>query len=77
MNELGIIGKWLVTAGLLLTACGGLLMLGSRFFHSGRLLPGDVFFQKGNFTFFFPIVTCLAVSVAVTLILQFTRWWRR
>jgi len=77
MNELSILGKWLLTVGLLLTACGSLLMLIGRFFRGGRLLPGDVFLQKGNFTFFFPIVTCLVVSVALTLVLQFARWWRR
>lgn len=76
MNELNILGKWLLTIGVLLTASGGLLLLASRFFR-GRLLPGAILLQKGNFTVCFPIVTCLVVSVTLTLILQLARWFRR
>jgi hypothetical protein len=57
----------------LLIAAGILLVLGglawpwlSRYL--GRL-PGDVVVRRGNFTFAFPIVTCLVLSVVLTLLL--------
>jgi hypothetical protein len=36
----------------------------------GRL-PGDIVIERGNFSFYFPIVTCLAVSLIVSLISWF------
>jgi hypothetical protein len=36
----------------------------------GRL-PGDIVIERGNFSFYFPIVTCLAVTLIVSLILWF------
>ena len=36
----------------------------------GRL-PGDIVYKKGNFNFYFPIVTCLIVSVIITIIFRF------
>jgi hypothetical protein len=35
----------------------------------GRL-PGDIAIERGEFRFYFPIVTCLVVSLVVTLILR-------
>jgi hypothetical protein len=34
----------------------------------GRL-PGDIVFQRDNFAFYFPIVTCIALSVVISLVL--------
>ena len=36
-------------------------------------LPGDIIVKKENSTFYFPIVTCIVVSVVVSLILMFFR----
>jgi predicted phosphohydrolase len=33
----------------------------------GRL-PGDVYIQRGNWSFYFPVVTCLAISIVLTLL---------
>ena len=33
-------------------------------------LPGDIMFKSGNSTFFFPIVTCIIISVVLTIILN-------
>ena len=62
-------GKMLVFAGLFLLLLGGMLMAMERIFHLGRL-PGDIFIQKGNFTFYFPIVTSLLLSLVLTLVLN-------
>jgi hypothetical protein len=57
-------GKALVLIGLAIAALGALIMLGLPF---GRL-PGDVVFRRGNFTLYFPIVTCVVLSVILTLL---------
>jgi len=33
-------------------------------------LPGDIFIQKKNFTFYFPIVSCLIISIVLTILLD-------
>lgn len=56
--------RLLIGAGLLLVAAGLLVHFGVPL---GRL-PGDIVIKRGNSTFYFPIVTCLIVSVVLTLL---------
>ena len=64
MQDLGkmlfLLGLVLVVAGAVLWKTGGLGGLGR--------LPGDIFVQRGNSTFYFPLVTCLVVSVVLTVL---------
>ena len=60
-------GKFLVIAGVLIVVIGLLLWSGVGKTWLGKL-PGDIHYTKGNFSFHFPIVTCLLVSVVLTLI---------
>lgn len=69
MNDLG---KGLVIAGAGVALIGVLLWSGAGKGWLGRL-PGDVQFQRGNFKFYFPIVTCLLLSLLLTLILKIFR----
>ena len=69
MNALG---KFLVIAGLLMVLVGALLWSGIGKGWLGRL-PGDIHYTKGNFSFHFPIVTCLLLSLILTLILWLFR----
>ena len=64
------LGKVLVIAGVVLVGLGLVLTLGSRFsfFGLGKL-PGDIAYKGRNVSFYFPIVTCLVLSVVLTLIL--------
>ena len=57
-------------AGLVLVASGLLLWAGFGKGWLGRL-PGDIHYTRGNFTFYFPVVTGLLVSLVLTLILWF------
>ena len=63
------LGKFLVIIGVLLVAAGLLLMAGAKFsfFGLGRL-PGDIVYKGKNAQFYFPIVTCLVLSVVLTLV---------
>src|SRR5580765_3118363 len=69
MSELG---KFLVVIGLVLAAIGALLWSGLGRGWLGRL-PGDINYSRGNFSFHFPIVTCLVVSVILTLLMWLFR----
>jgi len=63
------VGRSLITLGLLLVVIGLALEFAPRLpFRIGRL-PGDIYFHRGNTTFYFPIITCLLVSVVLTLVL--------
>ena len=70
MNEFG---KLLFVAGLILAAVGLLLWSGFGRGWLGRL-PGDIHYSKGNFSFYFPIVTCVLLSLLLTLLFWL---WRR
>jgi hypothetical protein len=61
------LGRLLITAGLLLVAAGVLvLVLGRLPVKLGRL-PGDIYIHGKNSTFYFPIVTCLLISVVLSV----------
>jgi hypothetical protein len=64
------IGKILIVFGLLIVLAGVVLLLVGRVPWLGRL-PGDIHYQRGNFTFYFPLATSLLLSVVLTLILYF------
>lgn len=69
MNDLG---KMLVVAGLVFVVIGAILWSGFGRGWLGRL-PGDIQVSKGNFTFYFPIVTCILLSAVLTLIMWLFR----
>jgi hypothetical protein len=63
------LGRFLVIIGVVLVVLGLIVMAGSKFsfFGLGRL-PGDIAYKGKNFQFYFPIVTCLLLSAALTLV---------
>lgn len=69
MNDLG---KLLVITGLVIAAIGALIWSGFGRGWLGRL-PGDINYSKDNFSFHFPVVTCLLISVILTLLLWLFR----
>lgn len=77
MDPLRELGKLLLVAGVLLIGAGALLIFGARLpFRLGRL-PGDISYQGRHGSFYFPIVTCILVSAALTLILWIVNLFRR
>jgi len=65
-------GKLLVILGLVLAALGALLWSGLGRGWIGRL-PGDIHYTRGQFSFYFPIVTCVLLSLLLSLILWLFR----
>lgn len=67
-NSIEYMGKILIIVGAIIAASGVLLLL---FRHTGiplGKLPGDILIQRKNFTFYFPIVTSIILSILLTLI---------
>ena len=62
-------GKLLVIGGLIIAGIGMLVILGVPI---GRL-PGDITVRRGNFTFYFPLVTSIIASILLTLLLALLR----
>ena len=67
------IGKWLVAAGLVLSALGGLLWLAGHWQLPPGRLPGDIRIERPGFKFYFPLVTCLLLSALVTVVVWLLR----
>jgi hypothetical protein len=77
MDSVRELGKFLLVAGIVLAAAGALLMSGLKLpFRLGRL-PGDIVVQGRNSSFYFPIVTCIVVSVVLTLLMWIVNFFRR
>lgn len=62
-------GKTLMIIGGVLLVAGALLHFGGKFMQLGRL-PGDIHIQRDNFSFSFPIVTSILLSIILTVILN-------
>lgn len=67
------LGRLLIVAGIVLLVAGIWISLGWKVpFRLGRL-PGDIHFRSGNTAVYFPIVTCVLLSVILTLVLSLFR----
>jgi hypothetical protein len=77
MDPLRELGRVLLVVGVVLVGAGALLVFGAKLpFRLGRL-PGDIVYQGRNTSFYFPILTCLVVSLALTLLFWIVNLFRR
>jgi membrane protein implicated in regulation of membrane protease activity len=67
MMELNGLGKLLILFGGLLIIVGAVVILAAKIPWLGRL-PGDISIQRPNFTFYFPLTTCVLLSVVLSLL---------
>jgi hypothetical protein len=72
VDDLPQIGRALVAVGLVLLLVGVALMLGPRVPWLGRL-PGDILIERPGFRLYFPLATCLLLSLLVTGVLWLLR----
>lgn len=63
------LGKLLLGLGLALVVIGAVLMLAGRAGLPLGRLPGDIVYRGRHTTFYFPLVTCIILSVVLSLIL--------
>lgn len=77
MEPLRQLGRMLLLLGAILIALGAFFYFGGRLpFRLGQL-PGDIVHRGEHTTFYFPIVTCLLVSIALTLLFWLFNQFRR
>ena len=64
---MGGLGKTLISFGIVLVIAGILVSLSDKLPWLGHL-PGDIHIQRGRFSFYFPLTTCIVVSVVISLV---------
>jgi hypothetical protein len=77
MDSTRELGKLLVVCGLVLALAGGFLAFAGKLpFRLGRL-PGDISYKGEHSSFYFPVVTCILLSAALTLVMWIVNYFRR
>jgi len=72
MPAVSDLGRTLMAVGAVLLVVGLVLSFAGRLPWLGRL-PGDIVYRRGSFTLYFPLVTCLLLSILATLVLSLLR----
>ena len=63
------VGRFLIILGFIIVALGLVILLAGRLPFIGHL-PGDILIRRGGGSFYFPLVTCLLLSIALTVVLN-------
>jgi cytochrome c biogenesis factor len=71
-DDVSNLGRLLVIGGVVLAAVGVVVLLAGKVPFLGRL-PGDIVYHKGGTTFYFPLVTCLLLSLILSVLLSLFR----
>ena len=72
-----MIGKWILIFGVLLILVGAVVWLVETLGLPLARLPGDIRLKGEGWSFSFPIVTCLVISVVLTVVLNLLLWFFR
>jgi hypothetical protein len=72
MSPLGSLGKILIIIGAILAVIGVIFTLGDKIPWIGRL-PGDIYIKRDKFTFYFPLMTSIIISLLLTLLFSLFR----
>lgn len=70
MSEINNLGKWLILSGIILILFGVIFHFAGKISWLGKL-PGDIYIQNKNFTFFFPVASSILISIILSLIVYF------
>ena len=68
--DLTSIAKYFISFGVLFLILGSILYFLGKAGIGFSKLPGDILIQKGNFTFYFPLMSCIIISIVLTIILS-------
>ena len=66
------LGRLLIVAGVILVIVGAVFLLAPKLPWLGRL-PGDISYQRGLFSFYLPLGTCILISIILTVIFWLLR----
>ncbi len=65
---MGETGKLIITIGIILIFIGIVIIVAGKIPGVGKL-PGDIFIKKENFSFYFPLTTCIVISIILSAIM--------
>ena len=65
--DLTSIAKYLIYLGIILFFTGSVLYFLGKIGIGFAKLPGDILIQKENFTFYFPLASCIIISIVLTI----------
>lgn len=68
MPELEQLGKLLLVGGIILVGIGGFFILAGRVSWFGQL-PGDIYIEGDNYTVYFPLTTCVLLSIILSFLM--------
>ena len=68
--DISPVARAVVFIGLIVTAVGIVLLFADKIPWLGKL-PGDIYIQRKNFSFYFPVTTCIIISILLSLIFYF------
>ncbi|WP_199616068.1 DUF2905 domain-containing protein [Paenibacillus alkalitolerans] len=68
--------KFLIIIGIVCVIAGLVWQLGGKYLTFLGKLPGDIAIERENFRFYFPVVTCIVISVVGSLIMYLFRLFR-
>lgn len=68
MSDLPQLGQYLIVVGIFLVGLGGLFIVSGHLDWFGQL-PGDIYIEGDNYSFYFPLTTCVFLSVILSLLL--------
>jgi len=66
------IGKIFIFLGIVLILIGLAFMFGDKIPYLGKL-PGDIYIKRERFSFFFPITTCIIISIILSILFSIFR----
>ena len=66
------LGRFLIVIGVILVILGAVFLWAPKLPWLGHL-PGDISYKRGNFRFYFPLGTCILISIILTLIMYLFR----
>jgi len=69
---MGDFGKLLILLGVVLIAIGALLTFAGKIPWIGKL-PGDIYYKSDHMTFYFPLATCIVISVVLSALFYLFR----
>ncbi len=75
--DLSSFGKWIVLFGLAIVIVGLVVWLAGKVGLPFGSLPGDIRVERPGFSFSFPVVTCIVISVVLTVLLNLIMWFFR
>ena len=78
MLDISILGKWLFLGGLAIVVFGGLIWIAGRVGVPWGQLPGDIYIGRDGLSIHFPILSCVVLSILLTVVVNLIMWlWCR